>query len=118
MCLTTLKLSQEKVEEWLNTYMFSDVPKNKKLGKKIAKWLGNAKLHKTHGRPITIKSARDIGLNVKALEDDQKLQEKVLSAFHATMVTFGVTNCVKMVENHNGKGLFLKVEVQAIPLQK
>ncbi|MBW2608501.1 MAG: ATP-dependent Clp protease proteolytic subunit, partial [Deltaproteobacteria bacterium] len=89
ICLTTLKLSQEKVEEWLNTYMFSDLPEDIKSGSKIAEWLVNAKIHKTHGRPITIEKAREVGLYVTALEDDQKLQEKVLSAFHAIMVTFG-----------------------------
>lgn len=118
ICMTTLALAQKKVEEWLNSYMFSDVPKRKQPGKKIAKWLGNAKLHKTHGRPINIDTAKEIGLKVTALEDDQTLQERVLSAFHATMITFGVTNCVKMVENHKGKGTFLQVELKAIPLQK
>lgn len=118
ICVTTLQLAQQKVEEWLNSYMFSDMSKRKQKGKKIAKWLGNAKLHKTHGRPINIDSAREVGLKVTALEDDQTLQERVLSAFHATMITFGVTNCVKMVENHNGKGIFMQVELKAIPLQK
>jgi len=61
----------------------------------IADWLGNAKEHKTHGRPIMIEQARDKGLIVERLEDDQELQERVLSVFHAAMVTFQVTQCVK-----------------------
>ena len=105
MCKTALELSQEKVQEWLNTYMFQDLPKGKRAGRKIARWLGNAKEHKTHGRPINIERVQKVGLKVTALEDDQKLQENVLSVFHATMVTFGVTNCVKLVENNNGRGL-------------
>lgn len=118
ICLTTLELSQKKVEEWLNANMFADLPEDEKSGSRIAEWLVNANIHKTHGRPITIDKAREVGLYVTALEEDQKLQEKVLSAFHAVMVTFGMTNCVKMVENHNGKGHFLKVEIKNIPLQK
>lgn len=47
---------------------------------------------------------------VTPLEQDQDFQELVLSTFHATMVTFGITNCVKMVENHNGRGIFLQAE--------
>ncbi len=72
----------------------------------IATWLSNTNEHKTHGRPINFQKARDAGLVVHLLEDDQELQELVLSTFHAAMVTFMVTPCVKIVENHNGKGLY------------
>ena len=41
-----------------------------------------------------------------ALEEDQGLQEAVLSVFHAVAMTFLSTPCVKLVENHNGKGSF------------
>lgn len=112
ICSTTLSLSQQKVEEWLNTNMFKSLAKAKRPGKKIAAWLANAKEHKTHGRPITIEMARNVGLRVTALEDDQDMQELVLSTFHAAMVTFGITNCVKMVESHLGKGIFLQVEIK------
>jgi hypothetical protein len=92
--------------------MFKDLAKSKQPGKKIADWLGDARTHKTHGRPTNIEKAKNIGLRVEALENDQDLQEKVLSVFHATMVTFAVTPCVKMVENHNGTGRFVRVDLQ------
>jgi hypothetical protein len=111
ICATTLALSRQKVEEWLNDNMFKHFAKTKRPGKKIASWLANAKEHKTHGRPITISKAKEIGLKVTALEKDQNLQEYVLSTFHASMVTFGITNCVKMVENHKGRGLFLQIDI-------
>ncbi len=110
ICKTTLVLSQQKVEEWLNANMFKRRPVAKRPGKEIAAWLANANLHKTHGRPINIDTAKKIGLRVSNLESDQDLQEKVLSAFHATMVTFSVTNCVKLVENNNGRGNYLRVD--------
>ena len=59
--------------------------------------------------------ALEVGLKVERLEEDQGLQERVLSVFHATMVTFAVTPCVKLVENHTGRGTFLQVEVKATP---
>lgn len=37
------------------------------------------------------------------------------SSFHATMVTFQVTPCVKIVENHHGKGLYTRLELKAMP---
>lgn len=118
LCKTTIDLSREKVEEWLNSYMFAASAPANRPGAGIAAWLANAREHKTHGRPITIATAREKGLRVTALEDDQELQERVLSTFHATMVTFGVTQCVKMVEDHNGRGVFLSVEVKAVANQR
>jgi ATP-dependent protease ClpP protease subunit len=112
MCKTTLALSKDKVAEWLDRYMFRESPASERKGRSIADWLGNAKEHKTHGRPINIDAARAQGLRVSALEEDQELQEKVLSTFHAITVTFEVTQCVKMVENHNGKGTYLTIEIR------
>jgi len=114
-CKKTIELAIEKVREWLNSYMFHGLPAEEKLGERIANWLGNAQYHKTHARPITIEKADEIGLKVTALEEDNDLQENVLSVFHAAMITFGMTNCVKMVENHNGKGLFHRIELKVIP---
>lgn len=115
MCNTTLQLSEEKVREWLATWMFRGLPDCQQKSANVAKWLGDAKQHKTHGRPIAAATAQDMGLKVECLEDDQALQEKVLSVFHAIMVTFQVTPCVKIIENHNGKGVYTTVQVAAVP---
>jgi len=113
ICARTMDLARQKVEQWLDSYMFRDIPVGaNKLGHRIAQWLGDAREHKTHNRPINITLARDKGLIVDALEDDQTLQEHVLSAYHATMITFLVTSCVKVIENHDGKGSYLQVEVK------
>jgi len=112
MCQTTLDLAKEKVGDWLDSYMFKDCDDENKKGKKIAVWLGTASNHKTHGRPINIETARDRGLKVSYIEADQKLQDLILSCFHATMVTFQVSPCVKLVENHLGKGTYMNVEVK------
>ena len=109
LCEQVTKLSAEKVEAWLAQYMFHG--KDPQKAQEIAKWLANFAEHKTHGRPIGIELARSKGLNVSALEDDQSLQEAVLSVFHATMVTFQATGCLKVVENHLGKGHYIVVQV-------
>ncbi len=105
VCEQTIQLAQEKVQNWLSQYMFKGEANNPSSD--IAQWLGNFNEHKTHGRPIGIELASQKGLKVTKLEDDQKLQEAVLSVFHSTMVTFQSTNCLKIIENHNGKGHFL-----------
>jgi hypothetical protein len=103
----------KKVAEWLEAYMFHGQADAKQKAEEIAKWLGDAHIHKTHGHPIGFKAAIDIGLNVTALEDDQDLQEKVLSIFHASAVTLEVTNCIKLIENQLGKGWYLNLNVNA-----
>ena len=86
--------------------MFAGDPQRDPKSHLIAEWLGTATNHKTHGRPIPIAVAKNEGLNVIELESDPDLQEKVLSVFHSAMVTIEVTNCIKMIENQNGKGSF------------
>jgi hypothetical protein len=109
-CEATLATAQERVAHWLDSYMFASA--ERKQGKEIAAWLANANEHKTHGRPLGIELAREHGLTVVALEDDQRLQELVLSVFHSAMATFLKTPCVKIIENHEGRGLYLTVDVQ------
>jgi hypothetical protein len=115
LCSQTIELAKQKVEGWLAQYMFKG--KNAEKAKEIAGWLGNFPEHRTHGRPIGFDLADEKGLKVKRLEDDQKLQEAVLSLFHAIMVTFLTTQCLKFIENHNGKGHYVVAQlvVQSVP---
>jgi hypothetical protein len=106
-CTTTQDLAEEKVESWLKDYMKLEAGH----AADAAKWLANAKEHKTHGRPICAELARQHHLKITPLEEVQDLQDLVLSVFHAAMVTFERTSCVKIVENHHGKGMFLQVNV-------
>jgi len=114
ICQNTLTLAKEKVELWMQQYMFKGEANAQQKAADIATWLSDAHHHKTHGHPINFDEALARGLNVERLEDDQVFQDRALTVFHATAVTFTVTNCVKMVENHKGKGWF----VQFNPNQK
>jgi len=105
LCEHTIALSKEKVEQWLAQYMFENKEPTK--AKDIAGWLGDFSNHRTHGRPIGYDLAVSKGLKVTRLEDNQSLQEAVLSVFHATMVTFQTTSCLKIIENHHGKGHYI-----------
>ena len=100
VCEDQLSFAEGLVAGWLERYMLRD---NRKA-KRVAQWLSNSKKHKDHSRPIFFAKAKKEGLNVVALESNQKLQDAVLSLFHATMTTFERTNVVKIVENQNGGG--------------
>ena len=107
ICNNTIQLSKDMVKNWLASYMFASQPNRENKADAIANWLGTFSNHLTHGRPISITEASSQGLVVTPLEGDQNLQEKVLSVFHASIVTFEVTNCVKIIENQNGVGSFI-----------
>jgi hypothetical protein len=111
-CEKTIEMSKSRVAEWLDLYMFKN--DTNKQGRSIADWLGNFDEHMTHGRPINYRTAREKGFKINLLEDDAELQDKVLSVYHATQVTFELSNCVKIIENHLGKGMY--TQVQATPV--
>lgn len=112
MCENVIELSQKRVETWLTNWMFKNDKQREKKAAEISDWLGDLKNHKVHGRPINLIAAKDKGLKVIPLEDDQKLQEHLLSVFHAMIATHDMSNCTKFIENHIGKGLYLNIKVQ------
>ena len=61
--------------------------------------------HLNHGRHIHRGDLKDWGVTVKDLEDNQDLQDAVLSVHHAYMATMMTTGAVKIIENHNGNAL-------------
>ena len=110
LCQETIDLAKSKVADWINDYMYkgqSNAP-----GQVIANWLGNFTEHKTHGRPINYTLAQNKGLKVRLLEDDQVLQDWVLSVYHATLATFEITPYIKIIENHNGQGAYTAIQAR------
>jgi len=69
----------------------------------IIKELGDHALTKSHSRHLSAQKCLDMGLKVSLLEDDQELQDAVLSIHHAFMHTFASTGAFKIIENHMGK---------------
>lgn len=111
-CSTVMALAQQKVAEWLAKYMFKAESDPATLASTVSAWLASASIHKTHGRPLGFEICQQNGLKVTLLEDDQALQDLVLSVFHATAVTFDVTHCVKVIEGNHGKGHYMVVETK------
>lgn len=64
--------------------------------------LGSNAQTMTHARHIHKERAKALGLKVVDVEDDNKLQDAVLSVHHATMITFEQTPMIKIIENQNG----------------
>ncbi len=108
-CQQAIDLSEKLASEWLETGMFAHKKDAEQKAKAIVNALNNHRDTKAHGRHITAAQASKIGLAIKMLEDDQQLQDLVLTVHHACMHTFSqAANLQKMVENHKGSGMFIR----------
>ena len=108
-CQQAVELSAKLALEWLKTGMFYNQTDAEMCAKDVVKALNNHRDTKAHGRHITPDQAAKIGLKIKMLEEDQKLQDLVLTVHHACMHTFSQAgNLLKMVENHEGTGMFIR----------
>ena len=114
-CKNALDLSEELVRKWLTNYMFANESDRVQKADRLAKWLSNHSNFKTHGRFLDRGKLRAEGLNPKNLEEDQDLQDLVLSVFHATTQTFDGTGALKIIENNLGKCFVKLLQVQGVP---
>ncbi len=111
-CQDQIDFGKELVGNWLKAFMFGG--ESPEIPNQIAEYLSNHANFKTHGKHISIDKAKEIGLKIESLETNQKFQDKVLSAFHATMHAFGSTNTAKVVANQNGNCYLKQFNVMAI----
>ena len=107
-CEKAIDWSNEMTREWLQTGMFATEQNSNDKINNILKELGDHALTKSHARHLSIERCREMGLKVGALEEDDKLQDAVLSLHHACMLTFSATPALKIVENHLGIA-FIKI---------
>lgn len=102
--IDAIELSGKLVNEWLGTCMFDGSnDSDKAIINQIVDKLNEHDDSKIHGRHFSAEFCRTIGLKVTMLEDDNILQDKVLSLHHAYMITIDATHAVKLIENQNKK---------------
>ncbi len=99
-CIHSRQQAERFVAEQLGSHMLSEDPARADA---VAAWFADFTRFKSHSRAVTIDDAIDQGLAVKRLEDDQQLQDLVLSVHHAARHTFNDTGTTKLIENHRGR---------------
>ncbi len=82
--------------------MFNGSKQPEKIINNIVKNLSDHSRHKSHARHINIDECKKIGLKISELENDQELQDLVLTVHHSYIHTLASTAAYKIVENHNG----------------
>lgn len=104
--IDAINLSGKLVEDWLGSCMFDiSKPEDKDIIKNIVETLNEHDNSKIHGRHFNIDFCKQIGLKIVAMEDNNTLQDKILSVHHSYMLTMSSTNAVKLIENQNGKAV-------------
>ena len=103
LCENAIKMADEVVRKGLIECMFHGQSDAEDRANKIIKILGSNSQTKTHSRHIHKDEAKKLGLKIIDLENDQQLQDAVLSLHHACILTFEQTPAVKIIENHKGK---------------
>lgn len=109
-CRKAISWAESIVTKWLSSGMFSE-ESTKAKAEKVVKELGDHALTKSHNRHISSKKAKNIGLNIADLEDDDDLQDAILSVHHATLLTFSASNAVKIIENQKGAATIRSVNL-------
>lgn len=97
-----IKWSLDMVDSWMQTGMFADAPDKADRSKKVIDELGDHALTLSHSRHISLSKAQALGIAVKALEEDQTLQDLVLAIHHASTQTLTETPAFKIIENQMG----------------
>lgn len=96
-CEDAIKWSEELATKWL-----TEVNPNIDMGKVKDKFINHNNSY-SHSRHISKEDCKTAGLPVKDLEDDQKLQNAVLSLHHCYMILIDTVSVVKIVMNQDGR---------------
>jgi hypothetical protein len=81
-CKNAIALSRKLVQDWLAKYMFAGIRRPSHKASFVAKRLAAHKDHKSYARHLDREDCKGIGLIIDDLEQDQTLQDLVLSVFH------------------------------------
>lgn len=98
-CQNAIEWSEKLAFDWLKRNMCN---LDENLTKKILKEFSDHKTNKSHSRHISINKCKEIGVSIIDMEDDNHLQDLILTVHHSFMHTFSNTKAIKIVENHNG----------------
>lgn len=127
-CKLAVKLSKEVVRTWLIKYMFKDLPKKRdrvNRARRVVNYFANTELMKSHGRKICLtdldENLKDV-LNVKRLDDDPVLYDKVMAVYYCFLQLFQRSPAFKVIQNSAGQKYIRQIQMapqmQPFPLQR
>ena len=117
-CIRAIEWSNQILEKSLSQGMFRDVPgeQQKEYLIKVTALLGEQKTSKNHNRHITREQLREVGIKIKEIESDQKLQDALLTLHHFFCICFDQTPVTKIICNQTG--LVYAVQSKPMPVAR
>ena len=111
ICQKAIEWSDEILSESLKRVMFSDYNEDEQKAKieSARLLLSDQNISKAHNRHITRKQAQDAGLVVSALEDDNELQDLILTIHHLMGFTFQQSPAIKIFANNQGAAYIVNI---------
>jgi hypothetical protein len=109
-CKQAIEWTRTFVTEQLRSVMFEGDPEAQTKADRIVEALSDTDRHKAHERHIPASKCIEMGLRVKMLEEDNALQDLVLSIHHCFIHTLMNSAAFKIIENHAGTA-FIKNQV-------
>ncbi|WKZ83573.1 MAG: serine protease [Acidimicrobiia bacterium] len=98
-----LDYGERMVAEWLAEWMLKGDPHRVSKAASIAEHFNDATQHKSHGRRIDRAEAASKGVVVEALEDDQDLQDAVLTVYHLATILMEHSPAAKLMWTHHDR---------------
>jgi len=111
-CQKAVSWSETLVRDWLATGMLAEDENRAEKIERIVEELTNHALSLSHTRHLSPATCLDMGLRVEMLEDNQELQDAVLSLHHVYMLTMSQTPA--FIENHLGAAYIMAAQVQVV----
>ncbi len=103
-CEEALRYSKRIVGDYLINYMLAGNDNREGICKNIVNVLSHGDEDKNnHSRRIDRNEARDLGILIEDLEDNQTLQESTLSLYHLFTLIFETTAVAKVITSNTGK---------------
>lgn len=104
-CEYAVQWSRTFVRDALKKNMLQRARNKDELARNIVRALSSAAVNKAHNKHLHFARLKSLGVKVESLEDDQDLQEAVLTVHHSYIHTMTNTPCLKIVENQDGRAL-------------
>ncbi len=109
----SISYGQILVQNWLQNYMFADTQNPAELAMHTSEYFGSDK-HGSHGKRIDREEAKLQHLKIIDLEDDQDLQEEVLSLYHLSTIAFEQGPATKTVLSSNGRMWVKNMQMEVV----
>lgn len=101
-CEKAVKMSKQIVGEWIRGNMLAGDPEVEEKVARITSKLCDHSESVMHNRHFSHSDLSELGLTVELLENDDELQDAVLTLHHVFMITFDQSSAIKIIENNKG----------------